>query len=218
MRWALVMIRPCAACRNTSVSRTTGTAPDAMMSASTCPGPTEGSWSRHGSRPWRHPRGPCAPSPRSRSRHRRGALQRRRQAWPAWTLERIHHALYVAVREQAGREASPTTAIIDSQSVKGARWKRSRRSSGAAAMSSATFWSTWCIPTASSKAHRRTRPPQCRSCPGARVTRCSAVPTSSNTRSFCVAPGYEIRWRLRAGRNPHQLRPLKVQISGGLCP
>src|SRR2546429_8549759 len=35
------------------------------------------------------------------------------------TLERIHHALYVAVREQAGREASPTTAIIDSQSVKG---------------------------------------------------------------------------------------------------
>src|SRR6266481_6073141 len=30
------------------------------------------------------------------------------------TLERIHHALYVAVREQAGREASPTTAIIDS--------------------------------------------------------------------------------------------------------
>jgi hypothetical protein len=25
-------------------------------------------------------------------------------------------------------------------------------------------------------------------------------------------------WRLRAGRNPHQLRPLKLQISGGLCP
>src|SRR5215831_12987257 len=37
------------------------------------------------------------------------------------TLERIHHALYVAVREQAGREASPTTAIIDSQSAKGAQ-------------------------------------------------------------------------------------------------
>src|SRR6516164_5841450 len=45
MRWALVMIRLCAACRNTSVSRTTGTAPDEMMSASTWPGPTEGSWS-----------------------------------------------------------------------------------------------------------------------------------------------------------------------------
>ena len=29
------------------------------------------------------------------------------------TLEPIHHALYVAVREQAGREASPTAAIID---------------------------------------------------------------------------------------------------------
>ena len=36
------------------------------------------------------------------------------------TLERIHHALYVACREQAAREASPTAAIIDSQSVKSA--------------------------------------------------------------------------------------------------
>lgn len=35
------------------------------------------------------------------------------------TLERIHHALYVACREQAGREASPTAGIIDAQSVKG---------------------------------------------------------------------------------------------------
>src|SRR5437899_5148527 len=42
------------------------------------------------------------------------------------TLERIHHALYVAVREQAGREASPTTAIIDSQSAKGAQKGGSR--------------------------------------------------------------------------------------------
>src|SRR5262252_2017102 len=45
------------------------------------------------------------------------------------TLERIHHALYVAVREQAGREASPSAAIIDSQSAKtaqkgGLRWTR----------------------------------------------------------------------------------------------
>jgi transposase len=64
------------------------------------------------------------------------------------TLERIHHALYVAVREQAGREPSPTTAIIDSQSAKGAqkgglcsmlqattRVRRSRAASG-------TSWST----------------------------------------------------------------------------
>ena len=37
------------------------------------------------------------------------------------TLERIHEALYVAVREAAGREASPTAAIIDSQSAKAAQ-------------------------------------------------------------------------------------------------
>jgi len=37
------------------------------------------------------------------------------------TLERIHHALYVELRERDGREASPTTAIIDSQSAKGAQ-------------------------------------------------------------------------------------------------
>jgi transposase len=36
------------------------------------------------------------------------------------TLERIHHALYVQCREQVAREASPTAAIIDSQSVKSA--------------------------------------------------------------------------------------------------
>lgn len=36
------------------------------------------------------------------------------------TLEKIHHTLYVKCREQAGREASPTAGIIDSQSVKSA--------------------------------------------------------------------------------------------------
>jgi len=36
------------------------------------------------------------------------------------TLERIHHTLYVKCREKAGRDASPTAAIIDSQSAKGA--------------------------------------------------------------------------------------------------
>ena len=36
------------------------------------------------------------------------------------TLERIHEALYTRCREQASREASPTAAIIDSQSVKSA--------------------------------------------------------------------------------------------------
>src|SRR5919107_718293 len=61
------------------------------------------------------------------------------------TLRRIHHALYVETREKAGREASPTTAIIDSQSAKGAlkgglrstrpATMRARRSQGASATS-----------------------------------------------------------------------------------
>ena len=64
------------------------------------------------------------------------------------TLDRIHHALYVLCREQAGREAGPTAAIIDSQSVKGAEkggaastrraTMRARRSRAR----SATSWST----------------------------------------------------------------------------
>jgi transposase len=36
------------------------------------------------------------------------------------TLNQLHHALYVRRREQAGRQASPTAAIIDTQSVKSA--------------------------------------------------------------------------------------------------
>jgi len=36
------------------------------------------------------------------------------------TLDRLHHALYVKCREASGREASPTAAVIDSQSVKAA--------------------------------------------------------------------------------------------------
>lgn len=36
------------------------------------------------------------------------------------TLARLHHALFVQARELAGKEASPTVAIIDSQSVKSA--------------------------------------------------------------------------------------------------
>lgn len=64
------------------------------------------------------------------------------------TLERIHHTLYVACREQAGREASPTAAIIDSQSVKGAEkggarstrraMMRARKSGGRSGTSSST--------------------------------------------------------------------------------
>ena len=64
------------------------------------------------------------------------------------TLDRIHHALYVLCREQAEREASPTAAIIDSQSVKSAEkggaasthrvTTRAKRSKAR----SATSWST----------------------------------------------------------------------------
>jgi transposase len=59
------------------------------------------------------------------------------------TLQRLHETLYATCREQAGKEASPTVAIIDSQSVKAAekggpasirmamtRAKRSRARSG----------------------------------------------------------------------------------------
>ena len=37
------------------------------------------------------------------------------------TLERIHEALYVAVREAADKEPSPSVAVIDSQSAKAAQ-------------------------------------------------------------------------------------------------
>ena len=36
------------------------------------------------------------------------------------TLDRIHHALYVKCRDLAERDASPTAAVLDSQSVKSA--------------------------------------------------------------------------------------------------
>jgi len=46
------------------------------------------------------------------------------------TLERIHHALYVAVRERAKREASPTVVIINKQSGKAAQKELCARSAG----------------------------------------------------------------------------------------
>ena len=64
------------------------------------------------------------------------------------TLDRIHETLYVKCREQAGRDVSPTVAIIDSQSVKSAEkgglrptrraMTRARRSKGRSATSSST--------------------------------------------------------------------------------
>ncbi len=41
-------------------------------------------------------------------------------AWDG-TLERVHDARYVALREQGDREASPSATILDSQSAKSAQ-------------------------------------------------------------------------------------------------
>lgn len=51
-------------------------------------------------------------------------------AWEG-TLERIHHDLYQRVREQAGREASPSAAVVDSQSVRAAEKGGLRRTRSA---------------------------------------------------------------------------------------
>ena len=58
-------------------------------------------------------------------------------AWDG-TLERIHDALYVALREHEGREASPSAAILDSQSAKSTQkgGLRSTRSGSTRARSS----------------------------------------------------------------------------------
>src|SRR3954470_23160197 len=71
-------------------------------------------------------------------------------------LLRLHHALFVQCREQAGREPSPTAAIIDSQSVKGAEkggrrstrlaTMRARRSKARNAISSSTPKACCCTP------------------------------------------------------------------------
>ncbi len=64
------------------------------------------------------------------------------------TLDRLHHALYVLCREQAGREASPSAAVIDSQSVKGAEkggaglTRRALMAARRSKARSATSWST----------------------------------------------------------------------------
>ena len=60
---------------------------------------------------------------------------RRWQREGVW--ERVHHALVMADRERAGREASPSAAIIDSQSVKTADQKGARRATTRARKSKA---------------------------------------------------------------------------------
>ena len=65
---------------------------------------------------------------------------RRWQREGVW--DRVHHTLVMADRERVGREASPSAAILDSQSVRTADQKgerrattRARRSTGASATS-----------------------------------------------------------------------------------
>jgi transposase len=65
-------------------------------------------------------------------------------------LDRLHFALYVQARELTGKEASPTAAIVDSQSVKSAEkgalastrtaTTRARRSRARSATPSSTLW------------------------------------------------------------------------------
>jgi transposase len=72
------------------------------------------------------------------------------------TLDRIHHALYVKCRDLAERDASPTAAIIDSQSVKSAEkggrksirtvMMRARRSRARSAIFSSTRKVCCCTP------------------------------------------------------------------------
>jgi transposase len=76
-------------------------------------------------------------------------------AWDG-TLRRLHHVLFVQTREQAGEEASPTAAIVDSQSVKsaekGARAStrkvlmRARRSKARSGTSWSTRWASCWLP------------------------------------------------------------------------
>jgi transposase len=64
------------------------------------------------------------------------------------TLVRLHHALFVQARELAGKEASPSVAIIDSQSVKSAEkgalvsTRRAMTLGRRSKARSATSWST----------------------------------------------------------------------------
>src|SRR5208283_766052 len=67
-----------------------------------------------------------------------------RWSWDG-TLDRIHHTLCVKCRERASREASPTSAIIDAQSVKSAETSI-RMAMTLARRSKARSGTSWSIP------------------------------------------------------------------------
>jgi transposase len=76
-------------------------------------------------------------------------------AWDG-TLKRLHHALFVQARERMGKEASPTAATVDSQSVKSAEkgdrasirraTTRARRSRARSGTSWSTRWASCWVP------------------------------------------------------------------------
>src|SRR4029450_9963343 len=111
------------------------------------------------------------------------------------TLGRIHHALYVACRELAGRDASPSAAIIDSQSVKSAEKggaALTRRAMTAARRSGARSVMSWSTPKACCSKPSSMQ----RTFRTARVAFCSWPPCSGCTR-FCSSytPTADIKGR-----------------------
>jgi transposase len=85
-------------------------------------------------------------------------------------LDRLHFALYVQARELAGKEASPTAAIVDSQSVKNAEkgvaltrtaTTRPRRSRARSATPLSTLWAR-CSPSRSRRPMSRIAMACCR--------------------------------------------------------
>jgi transposase len=93
------------------------------------------------------------------------------------TLERVHHALYGAVREGEGREAQPSAAIIDSQSAKAAQ-------KGAPRLTR----------KASTPAIRARRPAPPWPGPGLGCSRSSSAPTCRASRSCRNAGSSSARW------------------------
>src|SRR6516165_4478032 len=128
-------------------------------------------------------------------------------------LDRIHHALYVECRERAEREASPTAAIIDSQSVKSAEKgglasirtdsmpaSRSRARSG---MFSSIRWVCCCTPSSMPPTSRIAMAASCCS------PRCSVNFHSSRSYS----PTAPIKDRFLPMRSPKSCPVLKPKSS-----
>src|SRR3954467_6008142 len=134
------------------------------------------------------------------------------------TLDRIHDALYVKCREQAGREASPTAAIIDSQSVKSAE-KGGPRSTRRAMMRarrsrarSATYSRHGRPPDACDRARWRCPGPGRGHLAAHDVVRFVSVPDEALCR--CRLPRSEVPTRAQEGLAARQARDRETLGSG----